>query len=169
MISYFWLLYFTASCISLAGNINPTSYSISHQTKLIPCYVVSPLENYYTIKMPVGQFCLVLFFWFWSVIKLEQNRMDMTSFPAHLKESEGRRQAGGKINVLLGRPANIPTSLPPLTSGSDQGRQREREDASYWLASVHFQAQTVRHHIARPPTQPHSPYQQNKMKQDEVI
>lgn len=76
----------------------------------------------------------MLFFASRAVRKLEC----LTSFPAHLKESEGRRQAGGKITVLLGRPANIPTSLPPLTSGSDQGRHKEREDVSYWLAECSF-------------------------------
>lgn len=93
----------------------------------------------------------------WKVREVES--LSSTSFSAQLKECEGRRKARGKINVLLRRPANIPTSLPPLTSGNDQGRQRKREAVVYWLASCSSpDVDTEVSHYKFPD-------QQNKMKQ----
>lgn len=78
------------------------------------------------------------------------------------------------MNVLMGRPANKSTSLPPLTSGSDQGRQREREKERergciLLAGQVFISRRRQRHHIARPPTRSHSPYEQNKMKMERVV
>lgn len=76
------------------------------------------------------------------------------------------------MNVLMGRPANKSTSLPPLTSGSDQGRhrERERERGCILLAGpVFISRRRQRHHIARPPTRSHSPLEQNKMKMERVV
>lgn len=60
-----------------------------------------------------------------------EEKTGLTSFSAHLKDERWARVG---INVLLWRFANIPTSLPPQTSGSDHGRQQECERDSYWLA-----------------------------------